>query len=135
MLGLLDPNMVRSVVCLTKMFALAAILVLLLSVLARVVYNPATIDSDLITGGNEVARVLLLTAHPDDECLFFTPTVSSLLALPSASGLSGHSVELYSLCLSVGNADGLGEVRRDELLRSLDVLGIPEGRRWLVDHP
>ena len=117
------------------MFAIAAILALFLSLLARVVYNPATNNVELILGKSQTARVLLLTAHPDDECLFFAPTVSSLLAQPSALGASGRAIELYSLCLSSGDADGLGHVRAGELARSLDVLGITDGRRWLVDHP
>ena len=39
-------------------------------------------------------RILLITAHPDDECMFFAPTVLSL----------GKSVraELFLLCLSEG---------------------------------
>jgi N-acetylglucosaminylphosphatidylinositol deacetylase len=67
----------------------------------------------------------LLTAHPDDECMFFAPTV---LALRTAS------VEVFSLCLSVGNADGLGFERRSELEDSLDVLGVPKDKRWVIDH-
>lgn len=69
-------------------------------------------------------RVLLLTAHPDDECLFFSPT---LLAL------AHHQV--YSLTLSTGNADGLGNLRQRELHGSLDVLGVSPDRRWIIDHP
>lgn len=69
-------------------------------------------------------RVLLLTAHPDDECLFFSPT---LLAL------THHQV--YSLTLSTGNADGLGSQRQRELHGSLDVLGVSPDRRWTIDHP
>ena len=117
------------------MFALASIFILLLSLLAKVAYHPTSSAAELILGKDETARVLLLTAHPDDECLFFAPTVSSLLAQPSAPDASGRTVELYSLCLSTGDADGLGEVRAGELARSLDILGIPEGRRWLIDHP
>ncbi|KAI0366785.1 LmbE-like protein [Pilatotrama ljubarskyi] len=74
------------------------------------------------------ANVLLLTAHPDDECMFFAPT---LLALQAGE----KPANLHSLCLSVGNADGLGEVRRHELEQSLDVLGIADGRRWVIDRP
>lgn len=39
-------------------------------------------------------RILLITAHPDDECMFFAPTILSL----------GNSVraELFLLCLSEG---------------------------------
>lgn len=39
------------------------------------------------------ARVLLVTAHPDDECMFFSPTLSSLAAT---------GAELWLLCLSTG---------------------------------
>jgi len=57
--------------------------------------------------------------------MFFAPTI---LALTS-------EVELHSLCLSVGDADGLGQLRRDELESSLDVLGVRKGRRRVVDTP
>ncbi|CCL99213.1 uncharacterized protein FIBRA_01228 [Fibroporia radiculosa] len=73
-------------------------------------------------------RILLLTAHPDDECMFFAPTLLSLHSLAS-------DLEVFSLCLSVGNADGLGKIRRRELERSLDVLGVEAGRRWIEDRP
>ncbi|KAF8488078.1 putative deacetylase LmbE-like domain-containing protein [Gautieria morchelliformis] len=75
-------------------------------------------------GGAE--RVLLLTAHPDDECMFFAPTILSLLQ---------SSVALFSVCLSVGNADGLGDTRVLELRKSLRVLGIPDQRSLVVNHP
>ncbi|EGO03869.1 hypothetical protein SERLA73DRAFT_175559 [Serpula lacrymans var. lacrymans S7.3] len=77
-------------------------------------------------------RILLLTAHPDDECFFFAPTVLSLLA---SHDRDARTPEVFSLCLSTGNADGMGERRRGELSRSLDVLGIDQEKRWVVDHP
>ncbi|KAF8526523.1 carbohydrate esterase family 14 protein [Hysterangium stoloniferum] len=70
--------------------------------------------------------VLLLTAHPDDECMFFAPTILALVR---------EAVPVYSLCLSTGNADGLGETRAIELKESLSVLGIPPERSQIVDHP
>jgi N-acetylglucosaminylphosphatidylinositol deacetylase len=73
---------------------------------------------------HDTARILLVTAHPDDECLFFAPTILAL-----------NSSNLYSLCLSTGDADGLGEIRVGELGHSLDVLGIDKTRRWVVDSP
>lgn len=76
-------------------------------------------------------NILLLTAHPDDECMFFAPTLLALLDSKDAQ----KRPKVHSLCLSVGNADGLGDVRRHELERSLDVLGIEDGRRWVVDTP
>jgi len=72
------------------------------------------------------AHVLLVTAHPDDECMFFAPTILALVA---------RSVSVYSLCLSVGDAEGLGATRHGELYRSFAVLGVPSERVFIVDHP
>ena len=56
--------------------------------------------------------VLLVTAHPDDESMFFLPTVVSLAG--------SHSLHLLSL--STGNADGLGRVREKELKQAGSLL-------------
>ncbi|KAJ7220526.1 LmbE-like protein [Mycena pura] len=80
-------------------------------------------------------NVLLLTAHPDDECMFFAPTILALAALQQTSTSRGPKSGLHSLCLSVGNADGLGAVRKYELESSLDVLGIDPDKRMIVDNP
>jgi N-acetylglucosaminylphosphatidylinositol deacetylase len=63
------------------------------------------------------ARIVLLIAHPDDEAMFFSPT---LLAL-TYPALGNH---LKILCLSTGNADGLGETRKNELVESAMKLGV-----------
>ncbi|OSD01444.1 LmbE-like protein [Trametes coccinea BRFM310] len=83
------------------------------------------------TSADEPTNILLLTAHPDDECMFFAPTILALLDTTAML----RRPKMHSLCLSVGNADGLGEVRRHELARSLEVLGIEDGRRWVIDRP
>jgi N-acetylglucosaminylphosphatidylinositol deacetylase len=62
-------------------------------------------------------RIILLIAHPDDEAMFFSPT---LLALTDPA-LGNH---LKILCLSTGNADGLGETRKKELVESAMKLGV-----------
>jgi N-acetylglucosaminylphosphatidylinositol deacetylase len=62
-------------------------------------------------------RILLLIGHPDDEAMFFAP---ALIAL--ASPESGNQVRI--VCLSTGDADGKGEIRRGELLNSARRLGI-----------
>lgn len=81
-------------------------------------------------------RICLLIAHPDDEAMFFAPT---LLALTRPE--LGNHVKI--LCLSTGkfggfltgnrvieangkpgNADGLGEIRRKELQKSAIKLGL-----------
>ena len=52
---------------------------------------------------------LLLTAHPDDECMFFTPIL--------------HQVT-HIYCLSNGNNDGLGAIREKEFINSCDTLQV-----------
>lgn len=97
-----------------------------------------------LENGN-AGRVLLLTAHPDDECMFFAPTITALVTriYGDASAPRALEVELdrrnatiiYSLCLSIGDADSLGHIRRGEIGRSLDVLGISKSNRWVLDRP
>ncbi|KAG5986925.1 hypothetical protein E4U43_005294 [Claviceps pusilla] len=74
-------------------------------------------------------RICLLIAHPDDEAMFFAPTV---LALTRPE--TGNHVKI--LCLSTGNADGLGETRRKELIKSGLHLGLrDEEDVFVVDDP
>ncbi|KAL1704785.1 putative deacetylase LmbE-like domain-containing protein [Schizophyllum commune] len=106
----------------------ASFVVLVVALLFRALSSPAELNTDALydTDGAGDARVLLVTAHPDDEAMFFAPTLLALAA---------KDVSVYSLCLSVGNADGLGDVRRREFGESLDALGVPEKRRWVLDDP
>ncbi|XP_019194812.1 PREDICTED: probable N-acetylglucosaminyl-phosphatidylinositol de-N-acetylase [Ipomoea nil] len=58
-------------------------------------------------GGVSLKRnVLLVIAHPDDESMFFAPTINYLTS-------KGHTVHI--LCMSTGNADGMGDTRKQEL--------------------
>ena len=66
----------------------------------------------------------MLTAHPDDECMFFGPIIQSLVQ---------HGVTVSALCLSEGNAEGFGRVRAQELTRSYGVLGVPRDRVTCLD--
>ncbi|KAM3854870.1 N-acetylglucosaminyl-phosphatidylinositol de-N-acetylase [Vipera latastei] len=68
-------------------------------------------------------RVLFVTAHPDDEAMFFAPTI---LAFKSAS--------LWLLCSSTGNYYQQGEIRKGELIQSCKVLGIPPSNVTVLDH-
>lgn len=99
--------------------------ILVLSLLTVLIYQPFN-TGDLVKSDVH-SRLLVLTAHPDDECMFFAPT---LLGLNTKD-----NIEIFSLCLSVGNADGLGVTREMEFHASYEVLGVPAGRRWIVDHP
>jgi N-acetylglucosaminylphosphatidylinositol deacetylase len=70
-------------------------------------------------------RILLLIAHPDDEAMFFAPTLLSL----TRPELENH---IKILCLSSGNADGLGETRKKELVKSAMILGLRSEHDILV---
>ena len=54
--------------------------------------------------------ITLVIAHPDDECMFFYPTIS-------------RAKRLHIICLSNGGYDGLGEEREEELQRAARRLG------------
>ncbi|XP_023575200.1 N-acetylglucosaminyl-phosphatidylinositol de-N-acetylase isoform X2 [Octodon degus] len=71
------------------------------------------------------SRTLLVTAHPDDEAMFFAPTVLGLARLK-------HRVSL--LCFSAGNYYNQGNIRKKELLQSCDVLGIPPSCVMIIDN-
>ena len=75
-------------------------------------------------------RICLLIAHPDDEAMFFSPT---LLALTEP--VLGNHVKI--LCLSTGNNDGLGAVRQKELIASAGLLGLraPSEDVLVLDSP
>lgn len=101
-----------------------ALHILLISFIVAVLYRPYTLDTAFHVG-QIPQKVLLLTAHPDDECLFFSPTILAL----------HKSADVFSMCVSTGNSDGLGDIRKQELEKSLDVLGVGSSRRLIVDHP
>lgn len=66
---------------------------------------------------------LVVTSHPDDECMFFVPIIRALKKAGT----------VHLLCLSTGNADGFGNVRRQELFHSCSLLDIPRSCVHLVD--
>ncbi|KAF7244426.1 N-acetylglucosaminyl-phosphatidylinositol de-N-acetylase [Varanus komodoensis] len=74
-------------------------------------------------GGDGATRALFVTAHPDDEAMFFAPTI---LCLARA--------ELWLLCGSTGNYYHQGDIRKKELLESCMALGIPLSHVTIVDH-
>ncbi|CAG5044066.1 unnamed protein product [Parnassius apollo] len=69
-----------------------------------------------IRGALRAKRVLLVTAHPDDECMFFGPTIYRLCE---------QGADVYILCLSNGNYDGKGDIRPKELWNACKLLGVP----------
>lgn len=74
------------------------------------------------TGSAPVA--LLVTAHPDDESMFFGPTLRGLREM-------GH--DMYLLSLTTGDSQGLGPVRSRELDAAAREWGVSEA--VALDHP
>lgn len=72
-------------------------------------------------------HVLIVIAHPDDECMFFGPTITSLRTLTKS--------KVHVLCLSTGNADGLGTLRKKELVKSCQILGVPASQVKSLEKP
>lgn len=71
-------------------------------------------------------KVALVFAHPDDEAMFFVPTLRTL---------KENDIEVYFICFSNGNYDGLGKVREKELRASAHYFGLSEEQICLVNHP
>ncbi|KAK3231982.1 hypothetical protein Dsin_003863 [Dipteronia sinensis] len=82
-------------------------------------------NADDFLGTGEKRNVLLVIAHPDDESMFFSPTINYLIS-------RGHNVHI--LCMSTGNADGIGNIRKDELYHACAVLKIPLKQVKVLDH-
>lgn len=82
--------------------------------------STATVCRD---GGGD--GVLLVIAHPDDESMFFAPT---LLALAPV-------LRMHVLCMSTGNYDGLGSIRSIELPRACVHLGVDTAHVAVIDDP
>lgn len=61
----------------------------------------------------EEKKVMLVISHPDDEAMFFGPTLESLKTknlIPTT--------KVFCICLSNGNVHGLGQARAKELKKS-----------------
>ncbi|XP_067949031.1 N-acetylglucosaminyl-phosphatidylinositol de-N-acetylase-like [Watersipora subatra] len=72
------------------------------------------------------ASVLIVTAHPDDETMFFGPVICSLL---------DAGVDVHIQCLSIGDACGQGSIRKQEFYASCQVLGVDNSRCYLYNDP
>jgi N-acetylglucosaminylphosphatidylinositol deacetylase len=73
-------------------------------------------------------RLLLVTAHPDDEALFFAPALRALAAAPGCRAAA-------LLCCSRGDFAGLGAARSAELVAACAALGLRAERVAVLDHP
>jgi N-acetylglucosaminylphosphatidylinositol deacetylase len=117
------------------MFSRWTIFWFLLPIFLALLYPPLELNNVFVRYADNQQRdtwrkILLVIAHPDDESYFFAPT---LLALLDQERELRPTV--YSLCLSIGDADGFGDLRVAELDASLDVLGVDKDKRKLISHP
>uniref|UniRef100_A0A7E4W6W9 N-acetylglucosaminylphosphatidylinositol deacetylase n=1 Tax=Panagrellus redivivus TaxID=6233 RepID=A0A7E4W6W9_PANRE len=71
------------------------------------------------------ARCLLLIAHPDDESMFFGPTIRRLTAA---------GVKIFVFCVSTGNFEGQGQRRKVELNNAVVKLGLSTDNLTILDH-
>lgn len=71
---------------------------------------------------------VLVIAHPDDESMFFLPTLFNLI------NDYGDTSNYHILCLSNGNYDGLGIKRTQELNRAAKIVS-PLIEVTVMDHP
>lgn len=86
--------------------------------------------------------VLLAVAHPDDETLFFAPTLLDARRRCDAQQheqserrFASRCGRVYVLSLSAGNASGLGAQRMRELRAAAAVLGLPPDRVFVAEEP
>jgi N-acetylglucosaminylphosphatidylinositol deacetylase len=71
---------------------------------------------------------VLVIAHPDDESMFFVPTIKALV---------DRGEQVWLLCLTTGDYDGLGKEREKELIQAGSLLGFEKViiKNNLKDHP
>jgi len=68
---------------------------------------------------------LVVIAHPDDEVMFFGPTITSMLR---------EGCDVYVLCFSYGNSEQLGWTRKQELWDSCRILRVPDENVTIINH-
>jgi hypothetical protein len=79
----------------------AVLVALIVTCLSPSVVPPSPDWSAFASRQGHVIQALILTAHPDDECMFFSPTILSLVK---------QDVHVRALCLSSGMLSCLAAV-------------------------
>ena len=81
-----------------------------------------------------IKKLMVVTAHPDDEVMFFAPSIFNLVEMFGKENI-------YLLCLSNGNHYGEGRTREKELVFCCRQLGILPSNLAIInderfpDHP
>ncbi|CDJ41621.1 N-acetylglucosaminylphosphatidylinositol deacetylase, putative [Eimeria tenella] len=91
--------------------------------------HPHGEDSECCCCDEEEDRigVLFVTAHPDDESMFFAPSISLFAS-------SKERFEVFVLCLSTGDYEGLGSVRSAELAAAAAAFCVPKENFVCLDE-
>lgn len=76
-------------------------------------------SESVLSSGLVNSDIVIVTAHPDDESMFFTPSIIELAK-------KNYNNTLHLLCLSNGNYDGLGSVRQQEIVKAASFLQIDD---------
>jgi len=83
---------------------------------------------------SNATNILWLTAHPDDESMFFAPSILNLLTEHQASNGTVFTPTGHILSLSAGNADGLGAARTVEMRAACWALNIASENCIVLDQ-
>ena len=86
----------------------------------KAMFNLKKLESDV----SKIKSILLIIAHPDDEIMFYTPTIKVLLH---------YNIKLKILCLSNGNYDKIGHIRTEEFKQVSKYLKLEDNE--LIDDP
>ncbi|KAG7394937.1 N-acetylglucosaminyl-phosphatidylinositol de-N-acetylase [Phytophthora boehmeriae] len=100
---------------------------------AALIFFTSSVSETSSSRKPEFKRALLVTAHPDDESMFFLPLVNSLQQ--QNTGDYGEIWQIHLLCLSRGNYDGLGDLREKELLACATYLGLSSDHVQILEDP
>ncbi|EOA14977.1 hypothetical protein CARUB_v10028325mg [Capsella rubella] len=105
-----------------------SLIVIWVASLCKIFFGGTSNSKAAIIGSNtpDKKNVMFVFAHPDDESMFFSPAINYL---------TSNAYNLHILCLSTGNADGMGNIRKDELHQACAVLKIPLQQLRVLDHP
>ena len=96
------------------------ILLILLSIYVLMIFTPMkNLRSFIPMEIDRSEKFLVVVAHPDDECLFFSPTIL---------GLISRGKQAHLLVFSTGNSESLGPIREKELNQSCQQLQIDLSR-------
>ncbi|OOQ88771.1 putative GlcNAc-PI de-N-acetylase [Penicillium brasilianum] len=112
-----------AIICALAGTLLTCVLLLYLTLAYYLADDPRLVPD----GFRHARRPMLITAHPDDETLFFSPSI--------LYHRHEDPVTRSLLVISSGNYNGIGEKRQTEIHKSCDALGISADHCVVLDHP